>query len=545
MLGWLAPNHYYPWTSFYSDLCAFLGLLVLSLGLFSANIRQRIRGPASAIFIFGLAFIAWLQWAGGLVYFLSDAIMVSLYLLGMALAILVGRNFEDTAKFADWLASILFAGSVISVGLALAQWLRVDVFGIWLIEMPPNGRPYANLAQPNNFAMLLCLGIGATVYLRERGYIGRPVESLVVTFLFAGIAVSRSRMALIVIVLIALWMVHGSRRGLISCELRRILLGGLVGISMWLLWPLLADALLLASDSSAQRLAGVFDNEARWVIWQQLIDAAFRSPWVGYGWNQISVAQLATAAEYPQSGFTEHAHNLLVDLLCWNGVFLGGAIILTGAVWLARRLAAVRQTEAWFALIVILALLTHAMLEYPLDYAYFLLPFGLAVGIVERSSSQEGRLLPGAALAVVGIAGIGMLVWIFVEYQTVEEDFRHLGYESVGIEATPPSDRIAPDVVLLTGNREFLRFARSRAAEGMSGEALEKMRKVVFRFAYPPALFRYALALGLNGRYEEASLQLLRLRQLHPKARFAEAVDNWRTLEETYPALKNVQLPAK
>jgi hypothetical protein len=77
----------------------------------------------------------------------------------------------------------------------------------------------------------------------------------------------------------------------------------------------------------------------------------------------------------------------------------------------------------------------------------------------------------------------------------------------------------------------------------MSAEELEWMRQVAFRYAYPPVMFRYALALGLNGRYEEAETQLLRLRQLHPPVRYREAQEGWRAMSERFPELGNVRVP--
>ncbi len=42
------------------------------------------------------------------------------------------------------------------------------------------------------------------------------------------------------------------------------------------------------------------------------------------------------------------------------------------------------------------------------------------------------------------------------------------------------------------------------------------MRNVSHRFPFLPALFHHALALGLNGRHEEARIELVRFRKLHP-----------------------------
>src|SRR5690606_5411810 len=98
----------------------------------------------------------------------------------------------------------------------------------------------------------------------------------------------------------------------------------------------------------------------------------------------------------------------------------------------------------------------------------------------------------------------------------------------------------APDVLLLTQLREFLRFARTPAAEGMGDEQLDWMRKVAHRYPYPPSLFRYSLALALNGRAQQASDQLVVLRALHGDRHYDEAVLSLGDMQEQYPQLRDV-----
>ena len=62
--------------------------------------------------------------------------------------------------------------------------------------------------------------------------------------------------------------------------------------------------------------------------------------------------------------------------------------------------------------------------------------------------------------------------------------------------------------------------------------------------AAPPAMFRYALAAGLNGHPEVAARTLAQLCSIHPLTRCEEARDGWRTLQERYPELREVPPPA-
>lgn len=543
VLSWLVPNHYYPWSTFYNDWLMWCGLLFLA-GCLVVNGRKtgQLFPNITWVILFSSA-IPLLQWGAGFIFFGGDALTASLYLAGLAVAIWAGANLANTTNFSEAFAWLISTGALVSFFLAFHQWLGLDYLGIWLIDMPTGGRPYANLAQPNNLASLLCMGLVASLYLRERGILGRGVVALVLFLFCAGIAMTRSRMSIIVILVLAIWLLWAIKRLQLCFTKGEVVAGVGMFLSLWLAWPTISEFLYLSADSSLARLEGAVSGEVRWILWQQLLDAAMREPWLGYGWNQVSVAQMVVAAEYPSSVYTEHAHNLVVDMLCWNGLPLGGVIVACGSWWLYSRLQYVNSAVGWFGMAIVLTLLTHSMFEFPLDYGIFLVPFGLAVGLVEAGHGGRMVQLPRAVLALVPVSGLAIAVWIFVEYQAVQADYTRLRYESAGIELRSP-DHIAPDVVLLTQSQEFIRFARTEATKGMSLKELEWMRKVAFRYAYPPVMFRYALALGLNGRYEEAGTQLMRLRQLHPPVRYQEALEGWTVLAEKFPELGNVAVPS-
>ncbi|WP_332674278.1 Wzy polymerase domain-containing protein [Aromatoleum sp.] len=114
--------------------------------------------------------------------------------------------------------------------------------------------------------------------------------------------------------------------------------------------------------------------------------------------------------------------------------------------------------------------------------------------------------------------------------------------QAAGLESRTLPDEATP-VTLLTQLEEFARFARTEAQEKMSPSELTRLEHVAHRYPYPPALFRYALALGLNHKYEEAEVELLRLKKLHPIARMDEAREGWATLTKRYPQLSNVVVP--
>ncbi len=106
-------------------------------------------------------------------------------------------------------------------------------------------------------------------------------------------------------------------------------------------------------------------------MWKQMLIAIKEQPLFGYGWNQVSVAQLSVFLKYPTDEWVEHSHNIILDIFIWNGIPLG--ILIVGFIgwWLYQLSKLAISIEAFAALSMVGAVLVHAMLEFPLEYAFF------------------------------------------------------------------------------------------------------------------------------------------------------------------------------
>ena len=162
-LSWLLPNHHEPWVDVHSDAWA-----ALSLGVLGAVVLWRSRSAAGLswhmlpLLALACAALVWLQYAGGLVESFGVAWISTLYLLGLALALLGGAAWERwrPGLCADFLFIAALVGATGSVAVQLQQWLRIDPGPFfWLFIPPPPTRVHANLGQPNQLSTLLCLGV--------------------------------------------------------------------------------------------------------------------------------------------------------------------------------------------------------------------------------------------------------------------------------------------------------------------------------------------------------------------------------------------------
>ena len=549
--AWLLPNHYPPWVNFHSESLAFLGLFFLLLALFRRSSGAVVVAPTIAIVALALAVVPWLQYATGLVFYVGDAFMSSFYGVGLAIAIAVGythgspRGVTDTGA---WLfpAQVMLAAALVSSLLAVLQWLSLsDVLSTFVAVTNIGDRAMANLGQPNQLGTLLLMGLAALVLLFELAKISQLLLILGFAFLTWGIVLTESRTAMLSALVMAGFLLYKSRvRRLLGMPLRL----RAVYVWVWLVgfglavasFPLVNSALLLANE----RDIGLFDDNSRAVIWLQTLHAIYQSPWLGYGWNQTPVAQAVGVLHHPGQLAVTNAHNIVLDLFAWVGVPLGSLITAGFVYWLYLRLKAVQSTEAIGAMVMLLPVLVHSLLEFPFAYAYFLLIAGLLIGVVEAACvTKTPYLVPRrtVALALVVFGAVG--AYSAYEYLLVEEDYRVARFENLRV-GTTPADYVRPEILVHTQLAALLTALRQPATRGMDSLQMERLRKTSLRFGQRPLVFRYAVALGLNGEPAAADRQMQVFRGMFGERAYQRFKTEIRTLQaEKYPELELLRLP--
>jgi len=515
-LAWLLPNHNFPWLAVYQDASTILAILLIAL--IPLVYQRYINLPYVSIFLLFIAIVPFFQYFFKGNFFFGDAIISSFYILFFFIAYIVSYNLSTAQKkyehcnlLVDLSLIILFT-STISIWVQLRQWLIFEG-NIWTVDLPPHGRPFANFGQPNNCATFLCMGLMACLYLYEKKYIHQFCGVLLASFILFGITLTQSRTAWVFTLVFLIWWFWKSRY--FQTRLSKYSVFYFVGIFIFfiLITPYISDYLGVTNTTDA--LTRASSGYLRIPMWHQMLLAIKEQPLLGYGWNQVGVAQLSVYLDYPTTERTEYSHNILLDLLIWNGIPLGILIIGFFIWWLYRLSQLATSVEAFIALSMVGAVLVHAMLEYPLAYAFFLIPVGFLLGLVQAQDKtikviQIPRIVTGTCFSFSLI----LCLWIFVEYKIVEKDFQLVRYESANI-GTIHAEHAAPDVIFLTQLRERIRFIRTPPKENMTQAELDWMRRVTYRYATPAALYRYAQALALNHQPELARKHLLILEKLH------------------------------
>lgn len=533
LMAWHVNDHYPPWRSAHAEALSALAVLALAVATIrSARPVRGIGGPVA--FAGALALIPLAQAAGGNILFFGDAWVCTLYLLAAACAAHFSSlaAAHDDGAWADTLATTCLSGALLSSVVAMIQRWSIDVgaLGLYVMQLPSGRPPWGNLGQPNHLVDLFFLGMAGLVLLFERRRVDGAWAAAAALLLTFACVLTYSRTPMLLFGAALLWHTAFGRRLHLRTPRWPILALAAFWGGLFLAWPRLLAAMDIASLYTVENRA---QAGPRTVIWAQLWDALWLQPWAGWGWNQVSVAQMAVAEKFADSRMSEFSHNLLLDLALWNGVPLALLITGLGGWWLARALRSVQTLAGAFGMLVMLLLLTHSMVEFPLTYLYFLVPFSFALGLVMHDLGVPMVVRFPRTVGVAGAAALlALAVVAVVDYWRMEDEFREMRliYGRVGrpMVAEPPPLLLTEYTQLAAQHRYWLTTPRP----GMSAEEIAWARDVSSRYGFAPLLYRYALIQGLNGDIDGARLTLVRLRNLHRPTFYEAAIAEIRQMAE-------------
>ncbi|WHR56680.1 PglL family O-oligosaccharyltransferase [Acinetobacter haemolyticus] len=530
LLAWLLPNHYQPWLSFYQDLSMFVAVLLLA----SSFLKQKsIQIPYILTFFIFLSLIPLIQYYLGIVYFFGEAITFFFYLLALATVFIVGFNIAQLERskkeniIVGFLITILIA-SIISVWIQLRQWLLFEG-SIWVVDMSPKGRPFANIAQPNQLSTLLIMGLMSILYLFEKEILNKVSASFTTLFLLFGVALTQSRTAWVFAICLLIWLFI-KRKVPTRLKYSYLILWCCTFFSMCLCSSYLSEILGVTSVRDlAQRATTGLDRIG---MWQQILIILKDAPLLGYGWGQLNVAQLSNTSDSIATPLFGYSHNLILDILVWNGVLLGGAISLFILIFLVKIAINVKDRRSIIILAMVGAILVHSMFEYPFAYAYFLLPMGFLIGFLyaQQDCNIKFFYLNKFILRLFVLFFLFLMLIFFYDYKKVEANHELMRYENVKLRNVDVNS-IENKAIFLNQLNEYVWFARQTPRSGLTEQELKRIRYIVYRYPERPVLYRYLQFLYLNDQDVEMK-QMLRLFNAFYKSKITEYEVGCRLMEQ-------------
>ena len=438
LLAVLLPFVYgYPIGPSPNMLPLFVGLLCA--GVFIATSPQGYMRRSSALALLALPAVLRLHAA-------AVAPAAPSLLLGTALALLVFALVAQAAagwqqqRLGAWLWGTVLLAALLNSAIALLQYQGwAAPFSPWL--HPGNAlRPFGNLRQPNQLATLCNMGFAVLIwYAPHIAPRWRSPRALwlgaALLLLAAACALSRSRTGLLQWALVWAaavgWALLG--RGM-KTPSKQVALWACLGLlfyaaAQW--WLAQGGHFLPQSDApgsalhaDASPLARLENasQDARTVLWANVLQVAAAQPWGGWGWGNLGWGMLNTPLQAPVFAVSlDNAHNLPLHLAAELGWPLALLFCAAVALWLWRRQPWCQtQPAPQVAWLVLLIIGLHSLLEYPLWHAPFLLAAALAFGVLAASPGVEPalalhrrwRMVLGWAIAALAL--VLALAWLRV-----------------------------------------------------------------------------------------------------------------------------------
>jgi hypothetical protein len=541
--GFLSPYGFSPWMSFHHEAWVFASLWPVSALLFW-RAWQKAPDPLRNAFTplaFALLGIMALQCALLPAVYLGDVALGAVYVCGGWVAWQFGLQHDPAQE--DHFKALAFtwmAIALISALMAVVQFLELEsALKPWVITPAQLHRATANLAQPNNLATFLLMGVVATVWLYETAVLSGGFTVVLIVVLSLGVLSAQSRTAMLSAVGLVIIHYGMARKNMPTrTQPYKVWLwcAGLI-LSSW--------AIKFITTYDEFQLNNAVTFEGRIIIWKQLLMGLQASPWWGFGWLQTPAAQQAGALYVIGTEQTFYAHNLVLDMCVWMGVPLGLLISGLCAAWLLKRWQVAAQARTLMGLAFVLPLAVHSLLEMPFSYAFFLFPAAWVMGMVDRDTSTPHQALSplrGRCESLLAVSFVGLAMWIGVEYIKVEEDFRMARFEKQKIDAVP-TDYARPSLVLMTQWRDLLDAMRIPVARDMREEQLAMLARASQRFSWLALHFSYSLALDLNGHAQDAARERQVIKGLFGPVIYQQVLHDYRALAETkYPELKKIVL---
>lgn len=365
-----------------------------------------------------------------------------------ALALAVAACSSTALKTTQQLAIGFVVLGAVNAIIALVQvFLPALADGIFIARSGLEGRAVGNLRQPNHLSTLALWSAVAAVPLFEWTQRWRWAFALLFACSIVTVELTASRTGMVGVAVLALWGLLDRR---LSLATRLLLVGGAAvyvlayfGQSWWAhahQHTAGVEARLQERDLSASRFG----------IWKNTLSLIQANPWTGVGFGEFNFAWTLSPFPDRPTAFFDHTHNIVLQLIVELGIPLGGLIVvlLFIAFWQAFRRATSVQDERGVgfraAFVMVLLIGIHSLLEYPLWYAYFLLPtawlWGLCLGASNEPEPVDAPPPSFVARAFPVVAGSLMIAGSAVAFQ------QYLGVSRIfepGTDTRPLSVRIA------------------------------------------------------------------------------------------------------
>jgi len=437
------------------------------------------------------------------------------YVLVLSVSFLLYKNEVNYPIIKNYLIAGIWLSATVTAIIGIGQWLGVwhqfDGRFLWMLDVNPGTRIIGNLGQPNVTGTLLVWGmvcalvISAKIETKFTRIISQQVTyglisaSIFLMTIASVLTESRTTtLGLFAITLIA-WKfksIYGKRAfwTTVAIFVLHVIFSAVL--------PYIHQFLFESQLTTAYGGKGIIDYP-RLNAYLVFINAIFERPIFGYGIGGVVSAFIQGVGAAPGMGtYFAHTHNLILEFLVWFGIPLGLTLVFFLFHFFYCSYKKIRSANDVALFSILLVILIHSMLEFPLHYVYFLVP--TAIFAANFSWTSDSRMLTVSRSAIGSLVLIlgGIFVFMMNEYFRFEGDIRQARLElGVTGRAHPPSDIFTIFLHELNGANVMI---RTEVSSDMSVSQLAIFEKTTVQFPMRPLIEKNIEAMSLNGEPEKA-----------------------------------------
>lgn len=440
VIPFLPYVHADPIITFDNEWLAALFGLFVSASLVLRTVIRRLSIPVVSLIPLGFLLIIGVQALLGMIGYRSQAVLVVLS-LGLVILMMVSvaslNNRMAPEQLSQGIAKGLLVAGLFNITVSFVQLLGLtQFFNVWATPSTA-GQIYGNLAQRNHFTLLCMLALLSTLYLHRNAVLGAWRTGALLVLFLIGLAISGSRspwlyLGLAAVMAAILYVRYSTRdnSGLLCLTLGALplffLLQKLLSLSA------LKEVFLVSTANERLLTEGAGTSDVRMDLWRHALEMFIQSKLQGVGYGNFTWENYLKVAEHvdhiPDSSSLyrihfDNAHNIVLHLLAELGIW-GGLVLMLGVGWLFIYTRRLESTESWWLWSVLAVMGIHSLLEYPLWYLHFLLPF--TVFLVLLNNGHLNFQMPALSRPVIFVAimaGVLLLGELYIENTALQRLF--------------------------------------------------------------------------------------------------------------------------
>ncbi|WP_180036914.1 MULTISPECIES: PglL family O-oligosaccharyltransferase [unclassified Acinetobacter] len=356
VLSFLNNEHYFPWTTFDSEVYVFCAIFFAFI-IFFFRLPKKIKISDLSFLLFFLLLISLFHY--NYYEFKQNYFAFNIYLILTLIFSIIST--DKNRELIDFLIFSIFISSILTVIIAVIQFFNLEYIST-LIRENDSSRYAGNLGQPNHMGTLMLMGFYSCLYIYNK-YKFYLILIFIPLIVF-GMVVTQSRTIWIaifvsLIVLILKWKY-------INKEIRFSIL------SLPVVYILINQFLKISTTSGIDVGQREPVDSARISLLYDFLRVIPEINIFGIGFKNIEYYHFIYGEDFNRRIISYH--NIIMDMSAIFGIpgLIFCFYILFSLIIIFMGL---KEESNILIYMIIIVVVNHSMLEFPLYYAYFILPF--------------------------------------------------------------------------------------------------------------------------------------------------------------------------